>query len=127
MRKFAFLTTWPFSYMCLEKGHVLRNVIFCIQRQIKNFTQDKSRIFFQKPDFFSHFHLFFTLILYIRRSTNLSRVVIKVLMVIKVIKIPLGTFKYLKYPEVPLSTLKYLKYLKYPKVPLSSLNYPKVP
>ena len=40
MQKFAFLRTWPYSKHILDKGHVLRNANFCIQRQIKNFTQN---------------------------------------------------------------------------------------
>ena len=43
MQKFAFLRTWPYSYMSLE--YVFKNANFCIQRQIKNFTQDKLRKF----------------------------------------------------------------------------------
>ena len=39
-KNFAFLRTWPFSYMSLEQGHVLWNAKFCIQRQIKNFTRN---------------------------------------------------------------------------------------
>ena len=40
MQKFAFLRTWPYSKHILDKGHVLRNANFCIQRQIKNFTRN---------------------------------------------------------------------------------------
>ena len=40
MQNFAFLKTWPYSKDIYAKGHVLRNANFCIQRQIKNFTQN---------------------------------------------------------------------------------------
>ena len=51
LHKFAFLRTWLFFYVCLEKGHVLRNANYCIQKQIKNFTHNKSR---NKNSFFFH-------------------------------------------------------------------------
>ena len=40
MQKFAFLKTWPYPKDNKERGYVLRNAKFCIQREIKNFIRN---------------------------------------------------------------------------------------